>query len=186
MATDVSKLTDRQLQQQLSSKGDESHAAFAEVYRRYNTRIFAYIVRVIGDREPAEDLFQETFLRFYRSAAGGREGSLCGFLITIARNLCLNHKRDRKVTLTLDAFDFAEPQRFPMEDREFMDLLRRAIDILEIDLREPLILRVYNELSYEEIAAICGIAPASARVRVLRAKKKIRSILSPIIKELQR
>ena len=80
----------------LSKSGREAERAFTVLYNRYSSRIHAYCYRIIEDSTYAEDMFQETFIRFFQTAKSGRAiSNVPGFMITIARNLCLNYKRDK-------------------------------------------------------------------------------------------
>jgi DNA-directed RNA polymerase specialized sigma24 family protein len=73
--------------------------AFQELYNRYSSMVHAYCMRVLNNTEQSEDIFQETFIRFFQHIQTNRNTTnIPGFLITIARNLCLNFKRD-KVTM---------------------------------------------------------------------------------------
>jgi RNA polymerase sigma-70 factor (ECF subfamily) len=72
------------------------------------------------------------------------------------------------------------------EDGELLDLIKLGLELLDMDYKEPLILRVYNEMGYDEIAEIMEISEANARIRVHRAKEKLKDILSPYIRDLQK
>ena len=72
---------------------EAAEGAFGELYSRYSSIVYSYCLRVMSDRDKAYDIFQDTFMRFYQSAE--RHPSLDnvkGYLLTIARNLCLNEK----------------------------------------------------------------------------------------------
>jgi RNA polymerase sigma-70 factor (ECF subfamily) len=107
-----------------------------------------------------------------------------GFLITIARNLCLNYKRDKKTYVEVEDYHLSEAENIPIFREETQQLITAAFDLLEFEYREPLILRLYDGLKYEEIADICNITVENARKRVLRAKQKVRNVLEPYFKEL--
>lgn len=107
-----------------------------------------------------------------------------GFLITIARNLCLNHKRNRKVTVAIDDFHFPTSESKNYEQKELLDLIARSLELLDYDHREAFVLREYDGLSYEEVAAIVGTSVTNAKSRAFRAKQKIKAILQPYLKDL--
>lgn len=187
MKDDLKKCSDKELAALIRGKRKQSEAAFREIYDRYSARVNAYCMRIIRNSEAAEDIFQDTFFKFYNHVREDKEsGTIIGFLITIARNLCLNYKRDMKPTVDINEYDFLVYETQSFEHKEMQDLVKRALDILEDEFKEPLIMRVYNGLDYKEIAEICETTETTARSRVFRAKKKIRNILKPYIKDLEK
>lgn len=164
-----------------------SELAFRELYRRYAPRIHAYCFRILEQRQEAEDIFQETFIRFYQSARQQREMiNVPAYLLRIARNLCLNHKRDTVLHESLEGIDLPDygiEQRY--ENEELLSLIRYAVGLLEHEYREAFVLREYQNLTYEEIAQIVGTSVSNAKSRVFRARQKIKEILAPNIKEFQ-
>lgn len=185
MKKNYKKLSDKELAELIGEKNGEEEYAFAEIYDRYSNNVFAYILRILNDRDAAEDIFQETFIRFHSNVTSQSSGSVRGYLITIARNLCLNYKRDSKSTVQIDEFEFVAPEFQNYENKELKELINMAVELLDMTLREPLVLRVYNGLDYKEIGQSCGITSSNARLRVHRAKDKIRKILAPYIKEFK-
>ncbi len=165
--------------------GKEHEAAFRELYHRYSALVHAYCLRVLNNQELAEDIFQETFIRFYNKINIERKNTnVPGFLITIARNLCLNYKRDVRPTVSMEGMDFPIHQDMSYEKKELLDLINTALDLLEFEYREAFVLREYDGIPYKEIAEICGITIGNAKSRVFRAKKKIREILAPYLNDL--
>ncbi len=158
--------------------------AFTELYARYSWRVHAYCLRILGDRDEAMDLFQETFIRFYESAKKVEVmTNVPGFLIKIARNLCLNHRRNKKQTV-----DIAEIQAglhsHSDEYPELLQLVTMALDMLSDEYREVFILREYQGLSYEEIADIVETSLPNVKIRIFRAKQRIRQILEPYLADI--
>ena len=80
--------------------------AFGEIYARYRGRIYAYVLRMIGDRDRADDVFQETFARIYRHCHGTDRGVVraSSYIFTTARNRCLNAIRDKKTTTDVEDY----------------------------------------------------------------------------------
>ncbi len=158
--------------------GDES--AFVELYNRYRRRVYAYCVRMVSSQEMADDLFQEVFVRVARKRHKFLAGSFSAWLFAIARNLCLNALRDRVTHVPLD--DVAESLHTPADEAEYdqsYEILKQAIDKLPHDLREPLVLRVYSGLAYQEIADLTGAKLATVKVRIFRAKQRLHEMLAP-------
>ena len=184
MKNRFSQFSDKELVSLLRGGRKESEHAFGEIYDRYAMRVNAYCRTILNDRDLAEDIFQETFMRFFQKVRDDYQtGSIIGYLITIARNLCLNAKRDRKSTVPIDDFDFPQTETQSYEDKELMDLMIMSIDLLDFDTKEVLALRVFNDLPYNEIAEILNITAARARYLFFTAKDKLKNILSPYLKD---
>jgi RNA polymerase sigma-70 factor, ECF subfamily len=183
MADSVKSASDIQLYALLRSDA-EREAAFAELYARYSSRVWLYCRRIVGDEALADDLFQDTFLRFLKSAAQEREmTNVPAYLLRIARNLCLNAKRDHKTTVALEDFHFQFEDR-TAEHAELARLVAMALDLLPEDHKEALSLQTYGGLSYNEIAEIMGVPMTTVRNWIVRAKKKMREILSPYLADV--
>jgi RNA polymerase sigma-70 factor (ECF subfamily) len=169
--------------------------AFKELYRRYATRIRAYCFRIVASNE-AEDVFQETFVKFYNALRDGAQiDNVAAYILRIARNLCLNHKRDNaRADISLDAISEAEylhsqalvaPSDSERWERlEYLDVLRKSVELLPHEYREAFVLREYEQLSYEEMAKLMQTSVANAKVRVFRAKQQLKEMLMPYIKDI--
>ncbi len=158
-------------------KGDEQ--AFVELYERYNRRIFGYCIKMLNSREQAEDIFQEIFIRVARKRHHFKQGNFAAWLFAIARNLCLNAIRDSNSHSSLE--DIQDALQAPGDSmyNENSELLQMAISELPTDLRETLVLRVYDGFSYNEISEITDTKLATVKVRLFRAKQKLHEILAP-------
>ncbi|MBM2816757.1 MAG: hypothetical protein HW421_3519 [Ignavibacteria bacterium] len=180
MKINYSAYSDVELVALLKGKKADCEAAFNELYKRYAAPVNAYCLRVLGVPEHAEDIFQETFIKFYQHVRSDyAQTNIQGFLIRIARNLCLNAKRDRKQTVPIEELDLWMHEINSYEKREFPDLLAMALDLLDLEYREAFVLREYDGFSYEEISKLCNITIPNAKTRVFRAKQKIKDILTP-------
>ena len=159
-------------------------AAFTELYSRYSQRIYLYCRKILGDDQAARDIFQDTFIRFLNSADATRDmTNVPAFLLRIARNLCLNWKRDhgsRTVEFSELAIGTHDRQ---VESRELAGLITMALDLLPDDHREALVLQMYQGMSYEEIGEELNVPVSTVRNWVVRAKKKMREILAPYFAE---
>ncbi|MCU0427915.1 MAG: RNA polymerase sigma factor [Candidatus Kapabacteria bacterium] len=163
-----------------------AEAAFAELYRRYGHRMYAYCVRVLGDVRQAEDVFQEAMLKFFRSGQEGTQvQNVGGYLMQTVRNLCLNRKRDTKITFSFEDYDVHVPSSSAAyEAGELAKLVASALELLDDEYREAVILREYDGFSYQDIAAITQTSEVNARTRVFRGKQQLRAILQPYFKDL--
>jgi len=184
MAESVRSATDAQLYALLRTEDGQKEAAFAELYSRYSSRVWLYCRRIVGDEALAEDLFQDTFLRFLKSASQEREmTNVPAYLLRIARNLCLNAKRDHKTTVALEDFHFQFEDR-SAEHAELARLVAMALDLLPEEHREAISLQTYGGLSYQEIADIMGVPMTTVRNWIVRAKRKMRGILTPYLTDV--
>ena len=163
-----------------------AEAAFTELYQRYSHRIHAYCYRILSNTEDAEDAFQETFLRFHKALkAGSVMTNVSGLIFTIARNLCINLKKKN----TRWASDSIEDHTLSSRDdaydkKELLNLIKTSLELINPDYREAFVLREYNGFSYDEIARMLDISVPTAKIRVFRAKDKIRKVLEPYLKDL--
>lgn len=168
-----------------------SDRAFAELYRRHKSEIFTYCLRMMGrDRDAASDLFQEVFIRAYERAEQFRSGSnVRGWLYTIARNLCLNAHRGKRPTDCIDLFPSLESQDRSLapeydEEQHFLrKRLETAIGELPDEFREAFVLREFDGFSYSEIAEMTGTTLSVTKVRIYRAKERLRVLLKPYLAE---
>jgi RNA polymerase sigma-70 factor (ECF subfamily) len=179
----LEQLSDTGLFALLHEKRRIAEAAFQVLYYRHSPRIHAYCRCVFGDNELTNDVFQDTFMKFFEAGLQGREvANVPAYLLMIARNLCLNAKRNMKPTVSLD--DVQLPSIDPShEQHEMLQLIMMAMDLLDEDAREAFFLREFNDMSYAEIGALLGIREGNARVRVMRARSKVREILAPYMVE---
>jgi RNA polymerase sigma-70 factor (ECF subfamily) len=188
MSQILTTYTDEQLVVVIRQKNEQSNLAFRTLYDRYAGGIYAYVLKILGDSEKAQDIFQETFIRFYQNVdVNYPTSNIHGFLVKIAKNLCLNAKRDEKKNhVPLEELDLHVSDSQNHDKTELLQLITMSLDLLDFDHREAFVLREYNGFSYEEIAKECGISVANAKTRVCRSKQKIKEILQPYLKELLR
>jgi RNA polymerase sigma-70 factor (ECF subfamily) len=164
-----------------AQKGDER--AFSILVRAYETPVFNYVLRLVGDRALAEDLTQEVFLRVYQ---GLPKFSLrCRFttwLFQVTKNRVLDElrameRRPRAVMALEDAPAF-EVMDAPAERIEAMDAVWRAINELNVDLKMALLLRDVVGLSYTEIADSLEITLATVKWRIYKAREEVQLALA--------
>lgn len=187
MNKSLAHASDSELYAALKSEKSVSEPAFAELYARYSPRIFAYCRRILGDRERAQDAFQDTFVRFYKSAQQERDmTNVPAYLLRIARNICLNLQRSNKATTTLEEYHVPYTEDIPHEKKELLSLITTALDLLQQEYKEAFVLREYEGLSYQEIAELTDTPLSTVKIRIFRAKQKIREILAPYLEDLEK
>jgi RNA polymerase sigma-70 factor, ECF subfamily len=176
------RLTDSDEDLYLRIGAGPGEQAFKLLYERHASRVFAYCSRILGNRDAAKDAFQETFIRLYQKAVQNL-GPLrvAPYLYAIAHNVCITSIRSRKHNVPIDEYTLHDEDR-SLEHTERGELVRLAIELLPMDYREPLILHEYNDVSYADIAEIIGIPVSTVKIRIFRAKEKLRAILAPYFK----
>jgi len=160
-----------------------SAEAFHLLYQEYNQKVYRFCLRLLEDTNAAQDAFQETFIKVFEHRKEFRGGNFTAWLFTIARHTCLNYIRAKKEFETIDEA-LQIPDNIQESDIAVKDFIKIAISKLPINLKEAIILREYQECSYQEIADILGIDLSLAKVRVHRARLILRKLLKPIVKEL--
>jgi len=163
--------------------GDE--AAFADLVDRHKDLVYGLICRVLGDRERADDLAQEVFLRVHRGLPYFRgEASLTTWIFRIVLNLCAQARARRQPDLSLDETDSAgrrhpEPSRIDRayDDLELRDRLDKAMAQLP-DTHRVLVAAHYLEgVLYETLADALGMPLGTVKTTLYRAKRRLREIL---------
>jgi RNA polymerase sigma-70 factor (ECF subfamily) len=170
----------------LRGGANRAHQALSMLYKRHSPRIYSYVRKILGDVQATDDIFQETFVRFYEMGVSGQEiQNVQGYLLKISRNLCLNEKAKKYNTSTISIENFEFPSLdTPYEQKELSRLISTALEMLPEDYKEVLILREMYGYSYNEIAEIVETSMPIVRTRIYRAKQKIRVILQPFIDDL--
>ncbi|MDX1547840.1 MAG: RNA polymerase sigma factor [Rhodothermales bacterium] len=164
--------------------------AFVSLYNRYKGPIYAYCVKMLLDQDLAQDVMQETFLRIYENRDRLlNTRSFKAWAFTIARNQCLNQFRrsHRQVQLDdvgplPDTEDGPPTSLAALEKSEQIALVNAFLGRLKPDYREVLILREYQNLSYEEIAAVTRSTISAVKSRLFKARRKLASFLGPALR----
>jgi RNA polymerase sigma-70 factor, ECF subfamily len=167
-----------------TARGD--HLAFRRIVVAHQDRIFAYLGRMGLDSAMAEDVAQETFLRVWRHAGkyNSRLGSLTTWILTIARNLALTRLslpgRRAETPVGSETLEIASDARLP--DEHLVALQRQhqlhaALACLSAADRSLLSSSYIDELDLAAIARIEGCSTAAAKVRLHRARQRLRQIL---------
>ncbi|MFP4528937.1 MAG: RNA polymerase sigma factor [Candidatus Kapaibacterium sp.] len=156
--------------------------AFRELYARYGKKIYYFCRRFLGNEEQANDIFQETFLSILnRDHANETIENVQAFLFRIAKNLCLNTRRDQKYNFVpIDKLQLFEETAEP-KDRELTQIAVAALDLLPDEHREAMLLQIYNDLSYKDIAEIMEVPVSTVRNWIVRGKKKLAEIIRPYL-----
>ncbi len=162
---------------------DGNDEAFRALYDAFERPLYLYVVRFVGSRSDAEDVFQDVWTRMYR-LRGERKTVLkfSGLLFTVARNLSLNAIRDRKLLPNISIDDTPETELAVrgdgLEDSDLRDMLERALLRLPAAQREAFILHEYFGYSYDELSEIIGAPAVTAKTRAWRARERLRKMIA--------
>ena len=158
---------------------------FERMAAEYERPIYLLCLRMMGNREDAQDCAQEALLRAFRAFDRFRnDASPKTWLYRIAYNTCIDELRRRRGVVSLDTlreggFDVpdgaAERAYEQLEHRERYELVRQAVDQLPEDQRAALVLRDFQQLSYEEIAAALQQPEGTIKSRINRAREKVKN-----------
>lgn len=162
--------------------------AIRALYDTYRDRIWNILLCSLGDPLQVQDVFQSVFFKFFRGLSGFRfQSSLFTWLYRIARNECLNHRRRQNVpSLPLDEIlgsrDEIDP-RSPVggtdDQWERERVLKQAVTLLPPKMREVIILKYVEDLSYEEIGRTLGCSSGTVASRLSRALAELGERLGP-------
>ena len=172
-----------------AKEGDEE--AFHLIFNRYGRPILSFINNLVQDRDLAEDLAQETFVRAYRSLSGLREDArFSTWLFGIARNVVYEAGRQTRRDEMKIGLDEPESMRLEskgilpegvMRDRELNEVIGRALASLDEDKRTVFSLKIFQEKSYEEISAITGYSIGKLKTDLHRARAEMRRRIGPYL-----
>ncbi len=169
-------------------------ASFEKLMERNYKKVFNFIYRFVGNSQMAEDLAQETFLKIYHAAVSYKPASkFLTWVYQIAKNISLNELRTRKHAMVSfdqptvtggDDFkkEYPDPQAAnpfqEMTQKETLETIRRAIAGLPENQRLAVVLRRYENSSYEEIAVILKCSVKAVKSLLNRAKENLKDKLS--------
>lgn len=152
--------------------------SFHDIWIAYADDVYRFAYWMTGNPTVAEDVLSETFVLAWTSPTPKEARTAKGYLLTIARNLCLKAIQRAGKTVPLDTIgeqgrgETAEGQCHSEELKEALALMQQ----LSEEERAALVLRAQDELTYEEVAEALEISIASAKVRVHRARVKLREL----------
>jgi len=163
-------------------KGDQ--LAWEAIVRQYRRKVFNVAYKFVGRHDEAEDLTQDIFLKIFKSLnTFDRRANFQTWLISVSRNLCIDHYRSvRKERETIDR-DVDASELMPvsktqgqlamLEQRDRVELLREAMSALPKSLRTAVLLRDIQELSYHEIAEKLSLPEGTVKSRINRGRNEL-------------
>lgn len=175
---DLTKLTDEQLAMLYI---DGNNRAFDLLLSRNQSRLFSYIIFVVKDRDVAEDIFQETFVKVITRLQQGRyvpSGKFAAWLMKISHNVIMDWYREQRSEKVVDASDNGDLSRFAGDEeldtfieQDFVNNqiysdVRHMMEMLPAVQREVVFMRYYQQLSFKEIAECTGVSINTALGRM--------------------
>lgn len=172
---------------------DGQPAAFGELVRRHQDRLYTTMVHVVGCAEEARDVVQDAFVQaFVKLDSFQGASSFYTWLYRIAFNLAINHRRRRRPTISVDAVreqygdepveEGADPTAH-LEQQERVRHVHAALEALDDDHRAILTLRELEGCSYESIAEVLDVPIGTVRSRLFRARMQLREQLKQLMPE---
>ena len=178
------KRGERTAQNEMGSTPQSSLELFEEVILPHLDAAYNLACWLTRNQVDAQDVVQESCLRAFRFFDGYKGGDPKAWLLSIVRSTSRTWQRQQKHAAETVPFDEAahtregpaRNQEQSMAEREQMSLLLKCIEMLPVDFREVLILRELEELSYQEIAEVTGLALGTVLSRLSRARKRLEEL----------
>ena len=166
-------------------------ASFELLVSRYQAQVYSYIMTLVKDRQLADDVFQDTFVKIIRTIKAGvykDEGKFVQFAMRISHNLVIDHfrKENRIPTVESSSEDYNYIDNAPISDpsveqnminEQIHSDLRKMIDYLPVEQREVLRMRIYDDMSFKEIADITNVSINTALGRMRYALINLRKMM---------
>jgi len=182
-------MKDQELINLFIAEGDDN--CIKTLFERHKSKVFTYIMLNVKDRELAEDIFQETFIKVIKSLRKGRymeKGIFLSWVVRISHNLIIDHyRREKHLKITssdqseADLFNSKKFAESNIEDRLVQNRIefevRQLINELPDDQKEVILLRHYGEMSFKEIAEQTGVSINTALGRMRYALINLRKMI---------
>ena len=159
--------------------------AFATLVERYRDRCARYAMHMLGNREDAEEVLQDAFVRAYRSLARCEDPDRFGawlfrILVNRIRTAGARRARRAKTFLSDDAALVAASTEHPAEQQAWREEIDRALAQLRPEQREAFLLKYAEGLGYDEMAELTGVGVSALKMRVMRASDRLRELLKEV------
>ncbi|MGX1928323.1 RNA polymerase sigma factor [Flagellimonas sp. 2504JD4-2] len=144
------------------------------LFNRYHKHVYNYLYKMSGDQMLSEDLTQDVFYKLIKYRNSYRNGSFVSWLFTIARNNLKSHfRRDAKNHEDISVLDYTSVEQMGDKQEDYSHL-QNALNKLNAEDREMVILNRFQEIRYEELAEIMDSTPGAVKTRVCRILKKLK------------
>lgn len=170
---------------------DGNEWAFSQLIKRHEKKVFGFIFSKVADEDLANDIFQDTYIKIIHTLKNKNykeEGKFLQFTMRIAHNLIIDHyRKSSKVHFKRDAEEYSVFQGIEdytpniellMIDGQVEEDLKKMIDLLPHDQKEVIMLRIYDDLSFKEIAETTNVSINTALGRMRYALINLRKIIA--------
>lgn len=159
------------------------------LYERHHDALVAYCAKLTGEWDTGRDLAQETFFRIFRSRKTfDADSRFSAWIYSVARNACVDHLRKKRPVSVdpsiLDVRDRAAIASERLEHKQNLDRLEAALDRLETEKRDLILMARDESRGYRELARTLGISLSSLKVKVHRAMKELKTIYRELENEV--
>jgi RNA polymerase sigma-70 factor (ECF subfamily) len=173
----------RDVSREMRTVSENSTPSFEELVGELGGQLSGYLTKMVGNRADADDLLQETLLRIATNLSGfEHRSSLKTWAFRIATNVAIDFLRKSKRAELTEIDEAGTPSNLDEEDDlvlvEMNQCVRDVIDSLPPNYRAPLVLHALDGKSMAEVAEVCDISVTAAKVRVHRAKARLRDALN--------
>ena len=166
--------------------GDEE--GFEMLVKKHQNHVINTVYSLIGATRDADDIAQEVFIKVYKNLVSfNKKAKFSTWLYRITVNTAYNHLKKEKRSVPSDYVQAADVFRKSsleeLESREKQELIRKSIERLPFRFRRVIVLKEIEGLSYKDIAKTLGCRLGTVESRLFRARRMLKKILSPIVKE---
>ena len=169
---------------------EDTEGAFAMLFDVVARPLYAYCFAFTKDMDQAQDLLQRTMIVVFEKRHQFSDGNVVAWMFTIARNICRAWERENRRTISLDAsqelldglMQTPDEQHGEGLDNDELEMLNAAISNLASDYRRVIVLRYFADMTTEEIAQAEEISTTLVRVRLYRARQRLQTVLSPLLR----
>lgn len=171
-------MKERELIEKLHSRSKE---AVSVIIEQYYADIYCFCLYMVQTEEDVYDITQETFLKFMRYGTSYKHKNLKGYLLTIARNICFNYFRDKKekpMAVEWEEIDKKPDHEDKIVEAENAAYLKKLLKELSQEIREVVILRIYEEMKFKDIAKVmeCSVSTTKSRFRIGISQLRLQQI----------
>jgi RNA polymerase sigma-70 factor (ECF subfamily) len=172
----LKRLTDEEIMLQIANGKLE---LLSILFDRYHVRIYNFFNKMVQNKMVSEDLTQDVFLKIIKYKTSYNKGNFAAWIYTIARNIFSNHyqktKKERSNLIDDDSLS-SEAIIASESNKEELDYLQKALLKLSNSDRELIVMHRFQEIKYNQIAAIIGSTENAVKVKVHRAIKKLKEV----------
>lgn len=183
----ISQYSDAQLAQAFR-EGNER--ALETLINRHKDKVYTSIYMLVKDKYLAEDIFQDTFLKIIKTIKEGRyseQGKFLPWAIRVGHNLCMDHFRRSRQQVPISLpdgqdisvlFGTSDMNADVMEKRQVHESVRKMVELLPEEQREVIVLRMYADLSFKQIAEMTGVSINTSLGRMRYALLNLRKMIT--------